>query len=65
MISSSKKENRRWYCPCCGTKFNAGKHLACRLLIIVPPNSKYSAKKQGKAADSDAESQASTQASIA
>eukprot|EP00975_Prorocentrum_lima_P043622 9154476-Prorocentrum_lima.AAC.1 len=39
MITSSKKENCRWYCPCCGTKFNAGKYLACRLLIIVPPNS--------------------------
>eukprot|EP00975_Prorocentrum_lima_P050193 10510204-Prorocentrum_lima.AAC.1 len=53
MTASSNKQNRRWYCPRCGTKFNAGQHLAFRLMIIVPPKSKYSTKKQGKAADSD------------
>eukprot|EP00975_Prorocentrum_lima_P004639 1010187-Prorocentrum_lima.AAC.1 len=63
VVASSNKECRYWYCPCCGGRFNAGRHLPYRLMIIVPPNSKHSAKKQGKDAESDEESQASTQAS--
>eukprot|EP00975_Prorocentrum_lima_P034229 7191236-Prorocentrum_lima.AAC.1 len=53
----------RWYCPCCGTRLE--NHTARRLLVIVPPNSKHSVKKQIKAAESDEEYQASIQASTA
>eukprot|EP00975_Prorocentrum_lima_P044826 9389656-Prorocentrum_lima.AAC.1 len=65
MTASSNKKKRPWYCPCCGGKYNAGKYLARRLMVIVPPSSKYSVKNQTKAAESDNESQASTQAATA
>eukprot|EP00975_Prorocentrum_lima_P058005 12168264-Prorocentrum_lima.AAC.1 len=37
MKAGSRKYKRPWYCACCGEKYEPGKHLQDRLLVIVPP----------------------------